>query len=229
LYLPQQHCTVIALTNSMPAAPGFEPGAITRSLAEKFLEEDIKKVPPLKEDNSVDRKSYPALAGRYDYKNAVMTVSVENDRLYAQLTGQPKYEIFPSAKDHFFWKVTDAQVEFLHDSKGAVTAARHTQGGNTFKAPRLEAEIKLTTAELDAILGKYQYGALGVMTVTRDGDAVFAQLTGQSKMPIFPKSANEFEWRVVKASVRFEKDKDGKVTRAIHSQNGGKIEAKKIE
>ena len=229
LYFPQQHCTVIALTNSMPSAPGFEPGTIARNLAEKFLEEDIKKIPPLKEDPGVDRKSYPSLAGRYDYKNAVATVSVENDRLYAQLTGQPKHEIYPSAPDHFFWKVTDAQVEFLRDSKGVVTAARHTQGGNTFTAKRLEAEVKLTAAELDAILGKYQYGALGVLTVTRDGDAVFAQMTGQPKMPIFPKSATEFEWRAVKASVRFEKDKEGKVTKATHSQNGGRIEAKKIE
>ncbi len=229
LYFPQQHCTVIALTNSMPSAPGFEPGTIARNLAEKFLEEDIKKIPPLKEDPGVDRKSYPSLAGRYDYKNAVATVSVENDRLYAQLTSQPKHEIFPSAPDHFFWKVTDAQVEFLRDSKGVVTAARHTQGGNTFTAKRLEAEVKLTAAELDAILGKYQYGSLGVLTVTRDGDAVFAQLAEQPKMPIFPKSATEFEWRAVKASVRFEKDKEGKVTKAIHSQNGGRIEAKKIE
>ncbi|HWB05493.1 MAG TPA: serine hydrolase [Verrucomicrobiales bacterium] len=230
IYFPQQHCTIVALSNAMPGAPGFEPAGIARSIAEKFLAEDIKKLPPVKEDTTVDKKTYAGLAGRYDYKNAVMTVSVENDRVYAQLTGQPKNEIFPSGPDQFFWKVTDARVTFLRDAKGVVTAARHTQGGSTFKAPRLEeAAVKLTAAELDAVVGKYQYGPLGVLTVSRDGDSVFAQLTGQQKFPIFAKSALEFEWRVVKASVRFEKDKDGNVTKAHHTQNGSTFEAARMK
>jgi CubicO group peptidase (beta-lactamase class C family) len=228
--LPDQHCTVVALANAMAGPPSFEPAGITRNIAEKFFQSEIKKLPPPKEDTTVDRKSYPPLAGRYDYKNAVMTVTAEKDHLYAQLTGQPKYEIFPSAADEFFWKVTDAKVKFLRDAKGEVTAARHTQGGNTFKAPRMkEAEVKLTEKELDAIVGKYKYGVLGVLTVTRDGDAVFAQLTGQPKLPIYPKSAVEFEWKAVEASVRFEKDKEGKVTKAVHKQGGAAINVEKIE
>jgi CubicO group peptidase (beta-lactamase class C family) len=224
--LPEQHCTVVALANAMPEASGYEPAAVTRKIAEKLLEDEIKKLPPPTENTSIDKKTYPAFAGRYDYKNAVMTVTVEKNRLYAQLTGQPKFEIFPSAPNEFFWKVTDAQVVFLRNEKGEVTAARHTQSGNTFKAPRLaEPDVKLTDAELDAILGDYDYGSGATLTVTRDGSSVFAQLTGQPKFQIFPKSAAEFEWRIVKASVRFEKDKEEIVTKAIHSQNGATIDA----
>ena len=87
--------------------------------------------------------------------------------------------------------------------------------------------MKPTAAELDALLGKYQYTG-AVLTVTRDGDTLFAQLTGQPKFPIFPKSATEFEWKVVPASVTFEKDKDGKVTKAIHTQSGQTFDAPKI-
>jgi CubicO group peptidase (beta-lactamase class C family) len=230
LWLPDQKCTVVVLGNALPQVPGFEPAGVSRKIVEKFLEADIAKLPPRKEDASVDKKTYPDFAGRYDYKGAIMTVTAEKDHLYAQLTGQPKLEIHPSAPDAFFWKVTDAQVVFLRDEKGAVTAARHTQGGNTFKAPRVtEPEVKLTAAELDAILGDYQYGPGAVLTVARDGDSVFAQLTGQPKFQIYPKSASEFEWRVVKATVQFVKDKEGKVTGAEHSQNGGIIKAPKIK
>ena len=65
--------------------------------------------------------------------------------------------------------------------------------------------------------------------MSRDGRQLFAQLTGQPKFPIFPKSADEFEWRVVKATVQFVKGEDGKVTKAIHTQSGHTFEAPKIK
>ncbi|MES2923763.1 MAG: serine hydrolase [Verrucomicrobiota bacterium] len=230
LRLPEQNCTVIALANALASVPGFEPAAVTKQIAGKFLEAEIKKLPPLKEDMAVDKKSYPDFVGRYDYKTAVLAVSVENDHLFAQLTGQEKHEIFPSASDEFFWKITDAKVAFLRNDKGVVTAARHSQGGNSFKAERItEGESKLTEGELEAIVGKYQYGPDAILTVNRDGASVFSQLTGQPKFQIYPKSATEFEWRVVKATVTFSKDADGKVTHATHRQNGATFDAPKLK
>jgi CubicO group peptidase (beta-lactamase class C family) len=228
--LPEQRCTVVALANAMPPVPGFEPAAVTRQIAGKFLAAEIEKLPPPEEDPAVDPKSYPDFVGRYDYKNAVLTVSVENGRLHARLTGQPKFEIFPSGRDEFFWKVTDAKVAFQRDAGGKVVAARHSQGGSSFTAARIkDDDLMLTEAELDAILGQYQYGPAAVLTVTRDGQSVFAQLTGQPKFGIHPKSATEFEWREVEASVTFKKDGDGKVTGATHRQNGATFDAPKIK
>lgn len=77
--------------------------------------------------------------------------------------------------------------------------------------------------------GRYQYGPGVVLTVTRDGQSVFAQLTGQPKAQIYAKSATEFEWRIVKASVVFKRDKDGAVTKATHSQHGAKFDAPKLK
>ena len=88
--------------------------------------------------------------------------------------------------------------------------------------------MKLTAEQLDAFVGQYQYGP-AVMTVTREGETLMAQLTGQPKLPIFPKSATEFEWRVVKAGVAFVKGADGKVTKAVHTQNGNPFDAPKIK
>lgn len=228
--LPDQNCTVIALANALPPAAGRAPSAVTRTIAGKFLETDIAKLLPPKEDLAVDKKTYADFAGRYSYPSAVLTVTTVGDQLFAQLTGQPKFELFPSAPDAFFLKVVDAQLVFQRNEKREVTAVQHAQGGNTFKAPRVAAsEVKLTAAELDAILGQYQYGPGAVMTVTRDGDSVFAQLTGQPKFPIYPKSATDYEWRVVAAKVSFAKDADGKVTKAVHTQNGATFDAPKIK
>ncbi|MEO5961450.1 MAG: serine hydrolase domain-containing protein, partial [Opitutaceae bacterium] len=103
---PEQHCTIVALANALPSVAGRAPAAVTRNIAGKFLEADIAKLPPPQEDPTVDRKTYPDFAGRYSYPSAVLTVTAESERLFAQLTGQPKAEIFPSAPDAFFWKVT---------------------------------------------------------------------------------------------------------------------------
>ena len=69
-----------------------------------------------------------------------MTVTVEDDGLFAQLTGQPKNRIFPKAKDAFFWKGVDAEVTFLRDDEGEVIAgAAHAKRRFT-KAARLGEE-----------------------------------------------------------------------------------------
>jgi CubicO group peptidase (beta-lactamase class C family) len=227
--LPAQHCTIAVLANALPPVPGLAPGEIADTLAGKLFEEEIKKLPPPQENKEVDPKTFTAFVGRYQYQGAVMTVTVEGDALFAQLTDQPKYRIFPSSTNEFFWKVTDAQVAFVRNEKGEVTAARHSQNGNTFTAPKLPDDtVKLKPEQLDAFVGEYQYGP-AVMTVTRDSSQLFAQLTGQPKFPIFPKSETEFEWRVVAATVRFVKGDDGKVTKSVHTQNGNTFDAPKIK
>jgi len=230
LRLPMQNCTVAVLANALPPPPGLAPAEIARKLAEHFLDDEIKKVPPLAGDKSVDPKTFASLVGHYDYGGKVLSVTVEADHLFAQLTGQPKFEIFPKSANEFFWKVTDAQVVFLRDEKGAVTAAQHTQNGSTFKAAKLSAqEVKLTPEQLGAIVGEYQYGPAAILTVTLDGGQLSAQLTGQPKFPIFPKTATEFLWRVVPARVEFTTGPDGKVTKATHHQNGTTFDAPKIK
>ncbi|HSI10959.1 MAG TPA: serine hydrolase, partial [Chthoniobacter sp.] len=229
VWLPGQKVVLVALANALPPAPEFQPAAITHQFAKHFLSEEIAKLPAPVEDKTIDPKTFADYVGRYDYQSAILNVTVENDHLYAQLTGQAKYEIFPKAPDDFFWKITDARVHFLRNEKGEVIAVRHTQNGNSFRAKREVAEAaKLTSEQLDAFVGLYYYGPAAIMTVRREDQQLFAQLTGQPEMPIFPTADDTFEWRVVKASVRFVKGEDGKVTKAVHSQNSKTFDAPKL-
>jgi CubicO group peptidase (beta-lactamase class C family) len=228
--LPEQKCTVVVLANALPLPPAHSPSAIAHGLAERLLADEIQKLPPLAEDKSIDSKSFADYIGRFDYQGGIMTVSVEGDEIFSQITGQPQHRIYPLAKDAFFWKVADAEVKFIRDAKGQVIAARHSQNGSTFRAAKIPDDaVKLSAEQVDLFVGQYQYGPLALMTVSRDGAQLFAQLTGQPKFPIFPKSETEFEWRVVAASVKFSKGEDGKVTKAIHSQNGTTFDAPKVK
>jgi CubicO group peptidase (beta-lactamase class C family) len=229
MWLPQQHVTLVALGNALPPTPGLAPATVTHAMPKHFLAEEIARLPGPAADKSVDPKSFAAYTGRYDYQNAILAVTVEGEHLYAQLTGQAKYEIFPKAPDDFFWKITDARVRFIRNDKSEVIAAQHTQGGNTFRAGRLSDDVvRITLEQLDAFVGKYQYGLFAVMTVKREDNQLFAQLAGQPEFPIFATAADSFEWHVVKASVRFVKGEDGKVIKAVHTQNGTTFDAPKL-
>ena len=97
------------------------------------------RLPDLKEAK-VDTGTYDDFVGKYDYGQgkAILNVTRQGAHLFAQLTGQPKFEIFPSSPAKFFWKVADAQVEFVRNDQGKVTKAIHHQGGQTLEAPRIE-------------------------------------------------------------------------------------------
>ena len=232
LRLPRENFTVAVLANSQPFAPGTEPDSLARQIVELYLGEKLQPRPSLVANKSVSPKSFDVLTGRYDYGQAILTVKKEGDHLFAQLGGQPRFEIFPKTETNFFWKVVDAQVTFVKDKDGKVIKAIHRQNGQTINAPRLEDLVaaRVDPASYDALLGKYDYGqGKAILTVSRDGDRLFAQLTGQPKFEIFPKSTNEFFWKVVDAQVTFVKDTDGKVAKAIHHQGGQTFDAPKVE
>lgn len=76
-------------------------------------------------------------AGSYDFApGVVLTVRRAGDALEAQLTGQPFLAIYARAKDRFFYKVVDAELEFQRDDDGSVGAVVLHQGGTTQRAPR---------------------------------------------------------------------------------------------
>jgi hypothetical protein len=229
--LPSQKFTVAVLANASPGKPDVEPGRLAQQIAEIYLGEKLQPVPVLVANKEVSPASFDPLVGRYDYGMGILTVGREGSHLYAQLTGQPRFEIFPQSETNFFWKVVDARVTFIKNKAGTVTKAIHHQNGQTINAPKLEdlKEAKVDPACYDSLLGKYDYGqGKSILTVTRDGDRLFAQLTGQSKYQIFPQSTNEFFWKIVSAQVTFVKDGNGQVTKAIHHQNGITFDAPRL-
>jgi CubicO group peptidase (beta-lactamase class C family) len=62
-----------------------------------------------------------------------ITVTLEGDRLMAQATNQRKNPLFAESETLFFLKVVDAQVEFLKNDKGEVTAMILHQNGRDTK------------------------------------------------------------------------------------------------
>jgi len=232
LAVPEERFTFIVLTNSAPPIPEMSVEGLSNEIAQLYLSDKMQAVVVPTADPSVSSSTYSDYVGQYDYGAAIMTVTLRGKQLFAQLSGQPAFEIYPNAKDVFFWKVVEAEVTFVRDDKGQVTKAVHRQGGQTINAPRYvePAVAMIDPAMYDAYVGKYDFGqGIGIMSVTREADRLFAQLTGQPKFEIFPKSETEFFLKVVNAQIRFVKDVNGKVTKAVHSQAGRTLEVRRVE
>lgn len=225
---PDQNVTIVALHNASPAVPDLTPASITAQLAELFLWKEMEPKETLEINTDISPDVYQRYVGRYDYGAAIMVITKEGDRLFAQLTGQPRFELFPATKTKFFWKAVEANVEFLLDDDGNCVKVHHIQGPNDFEAKRLHDHAALTPKQLDEFVGVYDYKQ-AKMKVTRQGAQLVAQLDGQPAFPIFPTENDVFVWKVVKAQIKFVRDKDGQVTGAIHSQGGSDLKVDKIK
>ena len=78
-------------------------------------------------------------------------------------------------------------------------------------------------------MGKYELRPEFVLTVTREGDKLMTQATGQPKFEVFPESETTFFLKVVDAQITFVRDAAGKVTHLILHQGGANQQAKKVE
>jgi D-alanyl-D-alanine-carboxypeptidase/D-alanyl-D-alanine-endopeptidase len=88
--------------------------------------------------------------------------------------------------------------------------------------------IVLPPAMLDRYVGKYQLAPNFVLDVTRGGDGLWLQPTGQGKLELWPESETEFFLKEVDAQVSIVRDPSGAVTGVVLHQNGQNSPAPKI-
>ena len=92
--------------------------------------------------------------------------------------------------------------------------------GQPYQVPVVRTVAKIDPKVYDAYVGQYQLAPTFILTVTREGDRLMTQATGQGKLEVFPESETKFFLKVVDAQITFVKDDSGKVTHLILHQGG---------
>jgi CubicO group peptidase (beta-lactamase class C family) len=95
--------------------------------------------------------------------------------------------------------------------------------------PKERKEIKVDAKVLEAYVGEYQLVPGFVIIVTREGDHLFIQATGQGKLELAAETETDFFLKAVDAQVTFVKDTNGQVTHLVLHQNNLNQTAKKIK
>jgi len=88
--------------------------------------------------------------------------------------------------------------------------------------------VKLESAALGRLPGRYELAPGFILVVTRDGDRLFAQATGQGAAEIFAASDLEFFYRAVDAQLVFERSGDGTIAGVVLHQGGRKVPGKRV-
>lgn len=203
--VPDENLTVVALTNTTPTMDGLMPGQIATDFGEYAIWE---KLDPQKSysTKAVDPAKLNDYIGRYDYGNSmVMVVTVEDNKLFAKLTDQPKFELFADGDDVFFWKVVEANIKFIRNEAGDITYGIHSQGGQEMevaKLPELET-LPITKSEVEVYLGKYEFQDDFFMNLTFDQEnRFFLKASNQTGHELFKTAKNFYQAKDIMLSVK---------------------------
>lgn len=93
------------------------------------------------------------------------------------------------------------------------------QGYRLVLPPAFRTAVEVDPAVYDDYVGRYQLAENVVFTVTRQGDRLFVQLTGQPRFEVFPESETTYFYRVVDAQITFGRGEDGSVDHLVLHQN----------
>ncbi len=83
--------------------------------------------------------------------------------------------------------------------------------GEPYELPGTRKVAKVDPKIYDAYAGRYQLEPKVIATITREGDHLMIQLTGQPRLEMFPESETVFFLKVVDATITFVKDGKGAV------------------
>jgi hypothetical protein len=94
--------------------------------------------------------------------------------------------------------------------------------------PAQRVLAKVDPKILDGYVGAYRLAPTTVETITREGNQLYVQLTGQDRLEIFPQSDREFFAKELDALLTFKTGADGKAIQVTLHQNGADHAASRL-
>ena len=160
---PEQRFSVVILSNLASFSTYRMAMKITDIyLADQIVEEKPKETGTEKTDQvTVDPAILKEYTGSYELMPGfVIQITLEDDRLMAQATGQSKIQLHSESESKFFIKEADAQVSFQRDENGNVNQLTLHQGGQD-KIAKRSKPYALGVSQLDEFVGDYYSDELG--------------------------------------------------------------------
>jgi CubicO group peptidase (beta-lactamase class C family) len=94
--------------------------------------------------------------------------------------------------------------------------------------PKEHKEIAVDPKLFDGYLGSYKASNF-ILAITREGDHLFVQSTGEPKVEIFPEGVRDYFLKAVDAQITFVIDSNGRAVELILHQGGMDEHAKRID
>jgi CubicO group peptidase (beta-lactamase class C family) len=228
-WAPEERLFVAILSNNDASDP--RPDDLTLRIVAKATGKPVEERKTLQ----LDARALDEYTGVYRFDGQVTRAILrEGTRIFAERNGR-RQEISAVAPDEFVYPDGTSTLRFRRDAQGKVTgvdfrstlgpAATGTRTGEPL--PRERQAVQVDPGVYAAYAGEYELTPTFAIAITREGDRIFAQATGQPKFEIFPESETRFFLKVVDAQIEFIRDADGKVTGLVLHQNGRDLPGKR--
>jgi CubicO group peptidase (beta-lactamase class C family) len=133
-YYPDDKCVVAVLANLNGPAAGQIASALGKvAHGEKVVLSSERKEITLSPEQLAKYPGTYGMALSEDRPDVPLVITLEDGKLMAQLNNQRKLPIFAESETLFFYKVVDAQLEFIKNGKGEITGLVLHQGGHDMK------------------------------------------------------------------------------------------------
>ncbi len=109
-----------------------------------------------------------------------------------------------------------------------VNSVARVYGFKDLNHSKMIKTVTVADSVLQSYTGQYELAPKFILTITKEGNNLFGQATGQGKLQIFPETQSKFFLKAVDAEVEFIKDGKGQVTKLVLYQNGAH-DAKRIK
>ncbi|MHB8054272.1 MAG: serine hydrolase [Candidatus Aminicenantales bacterium] len=232
LFLPEDGVFVTVLSNGIGG--GRNPEAEAFRIATLVLGDPYVDPTPV----SLAEKDLDPLVGVYVNDAGVERyITRDGNRLFSQMTGGAKFEIHPFSPNEFFFKDSLSRLTVRRTAEGRVAGLEFAEriGPVAFFArtskplPAERKEVAVDPALYDRLVGEYELTPGFTVVVTKEGNRLMGQATGQEKLELFPESETAFFLKEVDAQIVFTLDASGKATALTLTQGGQTLPAKKIK
>ena len=157
-----------------------------------------------------------------------LTLFERGGRLQGQATGQGAFPLDHTDDNEFRFDAASIIIRFPENIDGRVDSMLFSQGGAEKTVARVDdalgtlplEEINVAPDIMQDYVGKYRLAPGAVITIDVSSGQLFAQLTGQQSLPVFPFEPDKFFYKVVDAKLYFERDDDGRVVSVTLDQAG---------
>jgi hypothetical protein len=162
----------------------------------------------------------------------------QDDKLTLQHPLFGGIEIKPMSETEFFIEVlSSSRIKFSKDASGKITGfvmsgsiAPDEEAKKTDRPlPKPKEAAKVDPMIYDNYAGDYELAPNFIITISREGNKLMGQATGQPKVELTPQSDTKFRIAIVNAEIEFAVDAGGKATGLTLTQGGQKMEAKRVK
>ncbi|HXH60200.1 MAG TPA: serine hydrolase [Fimbriimonadaceae bacterium] len=181
------------------------------ALAKELLADKMEPAKPERPAVALPEADLQGLVGTYQLNSdKVAVVTRLKQRLFIQVTGQARFEVFAAKKDDFFYRNIPAEVVFERDTDDKVTSATITQNDVAYKMPRIDPYVP-TDDYLDSLSGTYHSDELNAtIELVKSGKSLVAKVKGYRSLALafhLKDHARSGAW-----SFDFDRDEKGSVT-----------------